>query len=281
MVLAAIVLYNPDLERLKENVEAIQDQVDGVLFVDNNSHNLEQVKQMVQKYEMKITHILKNYENTGLTVATNQSVQWGKEHGYDWVLTMNQDSVCGEHLIEHYKKYMDQEKIGAMTCNIHDRNFVEDQNFKDGGEFCYVDTCITSGMLVNSDAFLEVGGYDEKLFMDYSDFEICCNLRKHGYKILQVNYDGLLHEVGNGKNVRILWKRYIAFNQPPMRRYYMARNEIYLARKYSEYQSLAHVMLRQLVQLVIVTLYEKERRKKIPAMFKGIKHGLTMPLYDN
>ena len=39
--MAGIVLFNPDLERLNENISAVITQVDNVLLVDNNSNNLE------------------------------------------------------------------------------------------------------------------------------------------------------------------------------------------------------------------------------------------------
>ena len=35
--LAGIVLYNPDIERLRENIAAIAPQVDTLLFIDNAS----------------------------------------------------------------------------------------------------------------------------------------------------------------------------------------------------------------------------------------------------
>ena len=42
-VLAGIVLYNPDLERLSENVSAIIPQVDILLLVDNKSNNINEI----------------------------------------------------------------------------------------------------------------------------------------------------------------------------------------------------------------------------------------------
>ena len=38
--IAGIVLYNPDLGRLKENIESICKQVDKVILIDNGSDNI-------------------------------------------------------------------------------------------------------------------------------------------------------------------------------------------------------------------------------------------------
>ena len=43
-IAAGIVLYNPDIDRLKKNLEVIESQVEKVFLVDNHSNNLEEVK---------------------------------------------------------------------------------------------------------------------------------------------------------------------------------------------------------------------------------------------
>jgi rhamnosyltransferase len=45
--LAAIVLFNPEIERLNQNIEAIFNQVDDVVLIDNGSSNLNEVKENV------------------------------------------------------------------------------------------------------------------------------------------------------------------------------------------------------------------------------------------
>ena len=47
-IAAGIVLYNPDIDRLKKNLEVIESQVEKVFLVDNHSNNLEEVKKMIK-----------------------------------------------------------------------------------------------------------------------------------------------------------------------------------------------------------------------------------------
>ena len=42
--IAGIVLYNPDLGRLKENIESICKQVDKVILIDNGSDNRREIE---------------------------------------------------------------------------------------------------------------------------------------------------------------------------------------------------------------------------------------------
>ena len=48
-IFAGIVLYNPDIERLKENVEHISGQVSKVVFVNNGSNNTQEIEDYVKK----------------------------------------------------------------------------------------------------------------------------------------------------------------------------------------------------------------------------------------
>ena len=48
--IAGIVLYNPDLGRLKENIESICKQVDKVILIDNGSDNIREIEDLIKEY---------------------------------------------------------------------------------------------------------------------------------------------------------------------------------------------------------------------------------------
>lgn len=48
--IAGIVLFNPEIDRLVDNIEAIYKQVDKLLLVDNDSKNIEVIERMVANY---------------------------------------------------------------------------------------------------------------------------------------------------------------------------------------------------------------------------------------
>ena len=226
--LAGIVLYNPDINRLKDNIDAIYTQVEAVLFINNGSKNLDEVKSLLDAYPNMVT--IDNGENLGIATALKEIMEYGIQNAYDWVLTLDQDSVCQPGLIQTYADLCGLDKAGILTCNIVDRNFSVPNGFKPEEKYREVQQCITSASLISTKAYLQTDGFDEKLFIDSVDFDICINMRMHGFKIYKINFDGILHEVGHGRNVKLLLKDYVSYNHSPFRQYYMARNHKYLVK---------------------------------------------------
>ena len=50
-VLAGIVTYNPDIKRLNENIIALLKQVKHVYIVDNGSHNILEIENLITSYK--------------------------------------------------------------------------------------------------------------------------------------------------------------------------------------------------------------------------------------
>lgn len=273
-LMAGIVLFNPEIERLKENIDAIYNQVNLVLLVNNGSDNLDKVEELAKKYDSIV--IQDNGSNLGIATALKEIMDYAIVKEYDWVLTLDQDSVCQAELVKNYIKYCGVDKVGILTCNIVDRNFASDSGFSENLEYREVSQCITSGSLLNVEAYCHTDGFDEKLFIDSVDFDICINMRLHGFKIIKINYDGILHEVGHGKNVILLFKKYIAYNHSPLRQYYMARNHKYLVMKYPDQFSRAKETIREIRAEFIILFYEKDNMKKLKSRWKGLREAKNL-----
>ena len=48
-VIAGIVTYNPDINRLCKNLDAIKNQVSCIVIVDNASINIEEIKNLIAR----------------------------------------------------------------------------------------------------------------------------------------------------------------------------------------------------------------------------------------
>lgn len=264
-VLAGIVLYNPEIGRLRQNINSIFPQIDKILCIDNGSVNIGEIK---TEFGKKAT-IIENTYNKGIAAALNSIMNYAKCNGYDWFLTLDQDSVCMPELIENYKKHLDDARVAILSCAIQDRNFEDNakkvQNIED------IEECITSASFCRTEALVKVGGFDEQMFIDGVDFDICKNLRNHGYKICKIGYVGLLHEVGHGRNVRLLWKKRVIYNHSFLRNYYMARNRLYLVKKYPGCYSMFKFWIKEFESELLILLYERHKIKKIKARHLGIK----------
>ncbi len=276
-VIAGIVLYNPSISRLKENIEAISKQVDRVILVDNGSKNKKEILDFLSKTvkNCKYIDLSKNY---GIAYALNVILKYALDHSYEWFLTLDQDSVAGDGLIEKYIGNI-SEDVGIISCNIIDRNFKE--SFSDTG-IKDIDFVITSGAMNNVDACLKVNGFDYGMFIDFVDFDLCAKLREQGYKIIR-NYEAsLLHELGNSYPVKILGKQYIVYNHSPMRVYYFFRNCTYFIRKHSgrgtvDKKAWNKNMLRH---FILIALYEKNKIEKFKMIIKGLVDVKKMPTHE-
>jgi len=278
-IFAGIVLYNPDIVRLRENIESVINQVDQIIIVDNFSNNYFEIEQLLKMYNG--VFLIRNYSNEGIAMALSQIMNHSINANANWVLTLDQDSVCESDLVSRYLKFSVDKKIGLMTCRIQDRNFNIDEYFSHSDEFKCVNTCITSGSFMNVDAYKNSNGYDIKMFIDKVDFDICFSLREIGYKIIKINYLGLLHEVGQGKIVNLLGKNYTVFNHPYTRRYYRARNGIYIARKHLKkigIKKYFSCILKEFRELAIVFIFEDNKLKKLFFGIKGLLNGFSIKI---
>lgn len=208
--MAGIVLYNPDLARLKENIDAICNQVKLVVLVDNNSKNINSIESAYSVDKNII--IIKNTSNLGIAKALNQLMTFCEEKGYKWLLTLDQDSICPSNMIEEYKKYIEIPDIAIISPIIFDRNTTkssEEKKYNNCYEF--IDKCITSAALTNVSIWKKISGFDEYMFIDLVDHEYCKRVRLNGEKIIRVNNVILLHEMGHvtqhkffGKEVNVM-----------------------------------------------------------------------------
>jgi len=242
---AGIVLYNPEIGRLKENIDTIQRQVQKVYCYDNASKNKLEIKELLSKYD-NIIYIPDN-QNVGIATAINRIVGQSKLEGITWLLTLDQDSICPENMINEFEQYIHINEVAIICPLMIDkrRPIIEIPH-----ETCSdVDFCITSGSFMNLELFDKIGKMDEYLFVGLVDDDFCFRIKLLGYKIIQINSVVLDHELGdlipkrlsaiylkigeffNSNIIKSLsYKRHVS----PMRIYYATRNIVYLSNKFSK-----------------------------------------------
>ena len=228
-VLGGIVLFNPDIDRIQENVNAVYPQVDELLLVDNGSNNISEVKKLFKDKD-KIKFI-EFGENKGISGALIKIMDYSILNNFDWVLTLDHDSVAMPKLVDNYKKFVDIPEVACMSCLMKDRNFKVGEVIIDG-DYQEMSRCITSGCFMRVSAYKESDGYCDDFFIDRVDDDICYNLTTHGYKTILVDYMGMLHEMGYVDVRRFLWTKCKVVNYSPFRRYYIFRNETIIRNKY-------------------------------------------------
>ncbi len=269
-IITGIVLFNPELERLKENVDAIHGRTDMIVFVDNGSANAEQIMDFLSQYDN--VSVIRNENNAGIARALNQICEFAEQKNADYVLTLDQDSVCPPNIISEYRKHIG-ENTGILCPLIKDRNHNLDKIESDC-DITEVKKCITSASLMNIKAWKSVNGFDESMFIDGVDFDICIRIRKRGFSIIRVNTVTLIHEIGKITVRRFLLWNVRVKNHSAFRKYYIARNIIYLARKQKSVLKVMKSYLQVLKQWICVLLYENEKRNKLKEIQRGFCDGI-------
>ncbi len=289
-IFAGIITYNPDMDKLMDNIKVVLPQVDGLLIVDNGSENTTDINKLIQRVNVEhnpnFTDILfrANEKNKGVAYALNQIMNKAESLGANWVLTLDDDTEIYPDLLSKYRKFIESEEVeglASISCLRKDRQYKEKNRAvtvtevvnSSCQEYDIVKTCITSGNLVLVDAWRQVKGFNNRLFIDMVDDDFCLKLGEKGYKIARLNTHGFLHEMGeNIQHVSFMGKDKVVFGYSPIRKYYTARNIRYIVNRY--HMGLNNEYTRYLIKRIVGTLfYEKNKLKGLTAYIKGYKAG--------
>lgn len=288
-----IITYNPDIARLKRALDAIHAQTDMVYLYDNHSENAAEVQSLLGPYAHVAFFAQK--ENRGISVGLNEIARLARAAGHQWLLTLDQDSVCPNQMVLEFLKYVSLPDAALLCPRVVDYRQVYRYAFKKPPERDYepVSLCITAGSFVNLEVWNDVGGFDETLFIDYVDYEYCYRLRSRHYAVYQINTVVLDQELGDlepakhaafflkaGERLhsRLIMSFACKKRYSSIRRYYATRNQIYCARKYPRY----HCALKETFNLIYVfmkmLLLSAHKWAMIEAMIHGVSDGKRMPL---
>jgi rhamnosyltransferase len=180
----------------------------------------------------------------------NQLIDFADSDGYEWLLTLDQDSICSPNMIEEYCSVPSDGKTAILCPHIvHEGRITVDEYKRlelpavKKLEKCY--ECITSGCLMNISIAKSVGKFNAAFFIDNVDHDYNYRALDAGYSIFQVNAAYLLHELGETVRTPVLVLLYrltkkkrflnlsIVFVHSATRWYYIIRNTVYMRKKYT------------------------------------------------
>jgi rhamnosyltransferase len=279
-VCAVLVTFFPKDEVLR-NIATLRSQTEALVVVDNGSSSDLRAPLRAASRDLGFT-LVENGNNRGIAAALNTGVQWALTRGYRWVALFDQDSTAAERMIEAmthaYHSSPDPDKVAIVTprhvegpTGVWNRPLL----FTDGGNSPM--TAITSGSLIPARIFRQCGEFEEDLFIDCVDHEYSLRVRSLGYTILLCEDAILHHAVGApeyqplpGTRIRLR-----TLNHRAERRYYIARNEITLIRRYwARYPRWCFIeVLSWLREAIKTMLVEDDRRKKMSMIAAGIIDG--------
>lgn len=265
IVCAGIVTFNPDMDLLKNNIDAIIYQVDKLIIVDNGSNNSHEIWEIASVYTSII--VIEEKKNVGIARALNRIGEETKKLGGNWFLTLDQDSVSPHNMIETYVDVLSSESytnVGMICPDIVLRTGCRDDS-RDSVE--KISVAITSGAMVSVDAWTSVGGFWDFLFIDKVDDDFCFRLKSKNYEILRINNVKLEHQIGNPRKIKFGPLSFYTENYPPFRYYYIARNVLLVS--FVHKQSITKALLSNSKRISKIVMAEDNKLKKIGCILKG------------
>ena len=265
-VLATITTYNPDIELLEKNIDAVVTQVDKLLVYENDSKNR---RDIVDLCAQKNVEIILNEKNYGVAGPLHDGVEYAYHNEYDYIFTLDQDTVIGDGMVKKLADILSNGDKIAMVCGTRvNPDFPEPLPPEDWA--APVNAVITSGALGDVKAIMKVGNYIPEMFIDAVDNEICYRLRKNGYEVYGsgVTY---LHCIGEPKKCKILFKTFRTLNYSPFRLYYTWRNSHLLFRIYKNDKAIKELKKYIRYMEIKIILVEKNKISKLNAIRRGKK----------
>ncbi len=217
--------------------------------------------------------------NLGIATALNQGMDWAKAHGFQWVLTLDQDTLVHENLMvaltEIYQRCGTKADIALIGSGYDNANVgAPDQMVRTDtpGTWREVTVNITSGSLISLRVYTIVGRFREDFFIDCVDQEFCLRARALGYRIWVSDMPLMTHALGDYAEKRIFGYRFAYTNHPPVRRYYSSRNRMVLMKSYFFMEPIWVMdLLRRFMQdIILILLFEDAKYRKLRAICMGV-----------
>lgn len=260
-----VITYNPESD-FKKNYDQYNKIVRNCIIVDNGSHNAKEIENLT--LGDKCNYFIELHENRGIAYALNVGVRKAQDLNKKWILTLDDDSFPYNEIIDIYSNIIKvNPNIGILGTDFSEISNQDELKIKD------TITVITSGALQNIQIFNVVGYYEEKLFIDCVDFDMNIRVKVFSpFRVCQINKALISHHLGAPI------KKYgiCSSNHNVIRRYYWARNTIYLNKRYFFYAPLWIIKKDYFLvrDIILMMLIERNRIQKFNAIMKGIIDGI-------
>ncbi|MBD2703596.1 glycosyltransferase [Spirosoma sp. BT702] len=266
-IAGSVVLYNSPIEVL-DNISTYIDQISKLYVVDNSvTPNAELIKELQKNSKIKYISL---QGNKGIATALNFAAQEALADNYSVLLTMDDDTQTPSSMIDEMITFWNQfpHPIGILSGSHHSK--LKHVPYR---RLLYT---LTSGNLLNLDAYTSVGNFKDDLFIDHVDHEYGLRLNEKGYQVIEIPSIRLVHRLGYIQQIKLGSRTIAEFgSHSPIRLYYYTRNGLHLSRIYLK-QSPAFVLnfVENLSKLFIkAILLQKDRKHRIKMLTKGLIDG--------
>ncbi len=276
IIYGVVTLYNPDIEEAARNINRYLGLIDRLL-VWANSKIEDRASFLTLISEPEKVEFVQCGENAGVAKAVNEAVKRASEGGYEYLLTMDQDSTWDD-----FASYLEK----AITLRANDPKVTitgpyaveTDEEAKTApGGVMYMSYVIFSGALYDVSMFEVTGGFSDLYFIDAADEEFCLRATRHGFRHAVIGDSMLVHRFGKRIEHRILGLKIVTHNYVPLRYYYSVRNHIWLMRSgYAPAGRRVRLFGRYVIKSFIRALiFEDSKKEALAAWRRGVRDGYS------
>ncbi len=148
--------------------------------------------------------------NVGISGAYNSAASYAREHGFHWLLLLDQDTELPQtfisNMLQHVEKLNDHEDVAAIVPTVFVKDFtVSPRRMLFNRHVAYPagesgiaegePAAINSASLLRVKHLLEVGGYSEAFWLDYSDWYVFHQFFLHNKKVWRAAEIQLQHSM--------------------------------------------------------------------------------------
>ena len=254
-ILAIVVGYRPQEALLRQSIASYAPYVEKVLLWQNSPISFAHPK----------VELCGDGTNRGIGPALNYARERALSEGYDYLLTMDQDSVWKD-----FPAFLSLAREAPSDALLGP--YVNEEPAGKGG-FERSLLLITSGMLVPAPLLRLLGPWREDFAVDALDVDYVLRAAALGVPACKVGA-GCLHQQFGQRHRKGLFHVY---GYSPERLYAIYRNHLLLFRQYGKVASPVKKMFFKRwmgSRPIRILLGEKQRWGKFKAIFRGIRDGL-------
>lgn len=191
--LAVLVLYrrspgdSSTLQSLGRSLSSSNASLD--LFIYDNSPDPCLIEDLGLSFRLDYHH---DPSNPGVSRAYNEGARIAREKGKRWLLLLDQDTLFPKHAVADYAAAVAGNPASLFFAPLlfSGGRLLSPCGFRFGTGFYLSETpagkmelngrsILNSGMLVDLSAFEEVGGFDERIPLDFADHDFCRRVSDH------------------------------------------------------------------------------------------------------
>ena len=278
-ICACITLYHPNYEKLRRNLSQISSYCEKIYLLVN-----EKIATFDNLYNNQINdqiEVVLNQKNIGLSAAFNIALKKALKENFKLAILFDQDSILS---VENFKLMQNEFAIlrskYPVVCigpslrvygnNLETPKWILSRKIVNIATVDSVKNIIISGMLLDIEAALSIGGFDTSFPVDFCDFFFCYKALSHGFYVLKSRDAFIQHEIGNS-NMKI-GKATIHFHAP-YRNYFLVRDTLRIV--FSCKETPFSVRLRYLfflpLRMVLFIIMLDKKKERLHMYYLGLK----------